>query len=185
MRVISGEYKGRKLKSIAGDNTRPTADKVKESIFNMIGPYFDDGECLDLFAGSGGLGIEAVSRGMSHAVLSEKNRHAVQTIKENITMTKEPERFTILMGDSRKNMLKLANKEPETIFKLVFIDPPYQAEKTAADIQLLIENGLIDNETVLVCEMDSKKSLPEEIAYYYKRKRVEYGAIAVEIFEAK
>jgi 16S rRNA (guanine966-N2)-methyltransferase len=68
MRVVSGTYRGRRLKSLDGDNTRPTSDKVKESIFNMIGPYFDGGKVLDLFAGSGGLAIEAISRGMEHAV---------------------------------------------------------------------------------------------------------------------
>lgn len=72
MRIISGNYGGRRLKSLAGANTRPTTDKVKESIFNMIGPYFDGETVLDLFAGSGGLAIEAVSRGCSHAVCVDK-----------------------------------------------------------------------------------------------------------------
>lgn len=72
MRIISGNYGGRRLKSLAGANTRPTTDKVKESIFNMIGPYFDGEIVLDLFAGSGGLAIEAVSRGCSHAVCVDK-----------------------------------------------------------------------------------------------------------------
>lgn len=72
MRVVAGEYKGRHLKAVPGDSTRPTTDKVKESVFNIIGPYFAGGSCLDMFAGSGGLAIEAVSRGIDHAFLSEK-----------------------------------------------------------------------------------------------------------------
>ncbi len=78
MRIISGNYGGRRLKSLAGANTRPTTDKVKESIFNMIGPYFDGETVLDLFAGSGGLAIEAVSRGCSHAVCVDKNYQALK-----------------------------------------------------------------------------------------------------------
>ncbi|MDU0990620.1 MAG: RsmD family RNA methyltransferase, partial [Enterococcus faecium] len=89
MRIISGNYGGRRLKSLAGANTRPTTDKVKESIFNMIGPYFDGETVLDLFAGSGGLAIEAVSRGCSHAVCVDKNYQALKIIKENIEITKE------------------------------------------------------------------------------------------------
>lgn len=72
MRVVAGEFGGRKLKTLTGSNTRPTTDKVKGAIFNMIGPYFDGGNALDLFSGSGSLGIEAVSRGMDQAVLVEK-----------------------------------------------------------------------------------------------------------------
>lgn len=108
MRVISGEYGGRRLKSLSGPNTRPTTDKVKESIFNMIGPYFDGEEVLDLFSGSGGLAIEAVSRGCSHAVCVDKNYQALKIIKENIAITKEPEKFTTLKLDADKAIEKLA-----------------------------------------------------------------------------
>lgn len=183
MRVIAGEYKGRRLKPVPGDNTRPTTDKVKESLFNIIGPYFDGGWCLDLFAGSGGLAIEAVSRGMEHAVLSEKNRKAVQVIRENIEVTKEKERFTVLFGDSRKNVDKFAQEHAGQTFQMVFIDPPYQAEKTESDIQLLLAHQLVNEETVLVCEMDKHNELPDQIGPYQKRKRAVYGTIAIEIFE--
>ncbi|MGQ4819874.1 RsmD family RNA methyltransferase, partial [Enterococcus faecium] len=77
------------LKALDGDNTRPTTDKVKESIFNMIGPYFDGGMALDLYSGSGGLAIEAVSRGMDKSICIEKNFAALKVIKENIAITKE------------------------------------------------------------------------------------------------
>ena len=89
MRVISGDYRGRRLKSLSGDNTRPTSDKVKESIFNMIGPYFNGGEVLDLFAGSGGLAIEAVSRGMDHAVCVDRNYQAINVIKDTFRLQKK------------------------------------------------------------------------------------------------
>lgn len=185
MRVIAGEYKGRPLKAVPGDNTRPTTDKVKESIFNIIGPYFDGGFCFDMFSGSGGLAIEAVSRGIDHAILSEKNNKAIKIIHENIAMTREPEKYTVMGGDSRKNVQKYAQAHPDVTFRLVILDPPYHADKSVSDIHLLQECGLIDSDTTIVCEMDKENTLPDEIEAYYKRKRVEYGTIAVEVFEGK
>lgn len=89
MRVISGNYRGRRLIPVPGNQTRPTADKVKESMFNMLGPYFDGGQALDLYAGTGALGIEAVSRGMDHATLVDKQYAAIKTIKQNVELTKK------------------------------------------------------------------------------------------------
>ena len=96
MRVVSGNYGGRPLKTLDGKTTRPTSDKVRGAIFNMIGPYFEGGRVLDLFAGSGGLSIEAVSRGMESAVLVERDRKAQAIIRENISMTKEADKFQLL-----------------------------------------------------------------------------------------
>ena len=84
MRVVSGSCKGKHLKAVPGNTTRPTTDKVKEAIFNMIGPYFDGGIGLDLFAGSGGLGIEALSRGLDKVIFVDRDGKAIQTIRENI-----------------------------------------------------------------------------------------------------
>lgn len=184
MRVIAGEYKGRRLKAVPGVDTRPTTDKVKESIFNMIGPYFDGGIALDMFAGSGGLGIEAVSRGMEQAVLFERNRKALETIRANIDITKEPQRFLVMPGDSRKNTRKFAEQQPGQVFSLVLLDPPYQTEKMAEDILLLAELGLMDERTTVVCEMAEDHRLPEELAGLKKIRRVRYGTIAVEIFQS-
>ena len=83
MRVVAGQAKGLPLKAVPGKTTRPTTDKVKESIFNMIGPFFDGGTAVDLFAGSGGLGIEALSRGIEHAVFTDKDKKAIDTIQAN------------------------------------------------------------------------------------------------------
>ncbi len=103
MRVISGEYGGRRLRAVPGMKTRPTTDKVKEAIFNIIGPYFNGGTSLDLFAGSGGLSIEGVSRGIDHAVLIDRQGAAIKTIHQNIEVTKEPDKFTVYKRDAEKN----------------------------------------------------------------------------------
>ena len=183
MRVIAGEYKGRRLKSVPGSNTRPTTDKVKESLFNIIGPFFDGGISLDMFAGSGGLSIEAVSRGIDRAVLFEKNRKALDTIKENIDITKEPEKFTVYAGDARKNLRVFASENPNTQFSLVSLDPPYAEEKTVADITEMIALQLVNEETIFVCEMAKENTLPEQIGPYGKWKRAVYGTIAIEMFD--
>ena len=96
MKIVSGIYGGRPLKTLEGKTTRPTSDKVRGAIFNMIGPYFEGGRVLDLYAGSGGLSIEAVSRGMSSAVLVERDRKAQAIVAENIQMTKEVGNFQLL-----------------------------------------------------------------------------------------
>src|SRR5699024_12332007 len=103
MRVISGNYGSRRLKAVPGQNTRPTTYKIKESMFNLIGGYFDGGICLDFYAGSGVLAIEADSIGMDSAVLCEKHRPAIETSNESLKMTKEEERFTLLMSDNHKS----------------------------------------------------------------------------------
>ena len=96
MRVVAGEYGGRRLKAVPGMKTRPTTDKVKEAMFNIIGPYLEGGQVLDLFAGSGGLSIEAVSRGADHATLVDRQYQAIKTIHENLSVTKEEDKFTVL-----------------------------------------------------------------------------------------
>ncbi|EPH95268.1 MULTISPECIES: 16S rRNA (guanine(966)-N(2))-methyltransferase RsmD [unclassified Enterococcus] len=180
MRVISGEYGGRRLKALSGDNTRPTTDKVKESIFNMIGPYFDGGEVLDLFSGSGGLAIEAVSRGCEHAVCVDRNFQALKIIKENIAITKEPEKFTALKMDADKALAHLASDQQK--FDLIFLDPPYAKQKIVDQIQQLINLGLTSDETRIICETDQTVELPEIIDGFQIKRRQVYGITAVTIY---
>ena len=102
MRVISGEYGGRRLKALDGDNTRPTTDKVKESIFNMIGPYFDGGMALDLYSGSGGFAVEAVSRGKGKRIFFLKKFFSLKVIKKKILITKKPEKIEVRKKDGNR-----------------------------------------------------------------------------------
>ena len=98
MRVIAGKFKSRQLKSVDSSHTRPTTDKNKENLFNMIGPYFDGGICLDLFGGSGGLGIEALSRGMDELYSVDKQYKAFATIRENFKLLKKKKLRMLLMS---------------------------------------------------------------------------------------
>lgn len=166
MRVIAGKYGSRPLQSVPGDNTRPTSDKVRESLFNSLGGWFQGGQFLDLYGGTGAVGIEAVSRGMDRAVFTEKNRQAIKVIATNIAMTKEKERFYLLSGDKRRGMARLKHQEPELVFDWVFLDPPYGEETIVNDVHWLDEEGFLGPKTVILCETDGDVELPEVLSHW-------------------
>lgn len=159
MKIVSGIYGGRPLKTLEGKTTRPTSDKVRGAIFNMIGPYFEGGRVLDLYAGSGALSIEAVSRGMSSAVLVERDRKAQAIVAENIQMTKEVGKFRLLKMDAERALEQVSGE-----FDLIFLDPPYAKEQIVADIEKMAEKELFSEDVMVVCETDKAVELPEEIA---------------------
>ena len=177
MRIVSGLYGGRPLKTLEGKTTRPTSDKVRGAMFNMIGPYFEGGRVLDLYAGSGGLSIEAISRGMLEAVLVERDRRAQALIRENIAMTKEEKKFQLLAMEARQAIAIL-----EGSFDLVFLDPPYAHETIVADIEALCNKHLLSDTAMLVCETDKAVSLPEEVAEFGIWKEKIYGISKVTVY---
>ena len=177
MRVVAGTFGGRPLKTLDGKITRPTTDKVKGAIFNMIGPYFDGGRVLDLFSGSGSLAIEAISRGMDEAVLVERNRQAQAIITENIKMTKAQNQFHLLKMDANKAIGVL--KGP---FDLVLLDPPYAKEELIKNITDLEDAGLLSEEVMIVCESDKAVDLPEEISHFGIWKQKTYGISKVTVY---
>ena len=124
----------------------------------MIGPYFEGGRVLDLYAGSGGLSIEAVSRGMSSAVLVERDRKAQTIVAENIQMTKEVGKFQLLKMDAERALEQVSGG-----FDLIFLDPPYAKEEIVRDIKTLCERQLLSEAVLIVCETDKHVELPEEI----------------------
>ena len=177
LRVVAGDFGGRPLKTLEGKTTRPTTDKVKGAIFNMIGPFFDGGRVLDLFSGSGSLAIEAISRGMSSAVLVEKDRRAQAVIQENIKMTKSEKQFQLLKMDAAHALTQLTGQ-----FDLVLLDPPYAKEQIVANITQLEEQGLLSEEVMLVCETDKGVDLPEEVSNFGIWKQKTYGISKVTVY---
>ena len=177
MKIVSGIYGGRSLKTLEGKTTRPTSDKVRGAIFNMIGPYFEGGRVLDLYAGSGGLSIEAVSRGMSSAVLVERDRKAQTIVAENIQMTKEVGKFQLLKMDAERALEQVSGE-----FDLVFLDPPYAKEQIVADIEKMAEKELFSGDVMVVCETDKAVELPEEIACLGIWKEKIYGISKVTVY---
>ncbi len=177
MRIVSGKYGARPLKTLAGKTTRPTSDKVRGAMFNMIGPYFEGGRVLDLYAGSGGLAIEAVSRGMEEAVLIERDRKAQAIIRDNIAMTKEADKFQLLAMDARQALSSLTGP-----FDLVFLDPPYANQEIVAMVTELCQRQLLAEEVMVVCETDKAVQLPEEIAELGIWKEKIYGISKVTVY---
>ena len=181
MRVVAGEYGGRPLKSLPGTGTRPTSDKIKGALFNMIGPYFSEGQVLDLFAGSGGLGIEAVSRGCDHCVSVDKNPKAITIIRANVAMTKEPEKFTVQKGEA--NQVLLGFSQSGRVFDYIFLDPPYAEQELVAQLQRLLELKLVATGGLVICETDGKVNLPSDIPGLTLYKRKKYGVTEIVIYE--
>lgn len=177
MRIVSGRYGGRPLRTLAGKTTRPTSDKVRGAIFNMIGPYFDGGRVLDLYAGSGGLAIEAVSRGMTEAVLVERDWQAQGVIEANLSMTKEEAKFQLLKMSAEQALTKLSG-----MFDLIFLDPPYAEEEIVATIEALDQTGCLSQDVLVVCETDKVVSLPEEVASLGIWKEKIYGISKITVY---
>src|SRR5215212_180469 len=123
VRIIAGSARGIRLAAVP-DGVRPTSDRVREAVFNALGQFFDDGEVLDLYAGTGALGIEALSRGFDGATFVEKNGQAVRAIRENLVRVGFSEKGEVLQGDVEEILERLLLKEQE--FNLIFVDPPYK-----------------------------------------------------------
>lgn len=145
MRIIAGEHRGRRLFAPEGDETRPTGDKVKEALFSIIRSDVPDAEVLDLFAGSGALSLEALSRGAKSAVLCDKSKKAVAVIKRNVEMVGYSDRARIITGDWQT---AVAGK-----FSLVFLDPPYRMHEVYAEAaNRLLSGGHLTDDALIVME---------------------------------
>lgn len=163
--------------------TRPTTDKVKEALFNIIGPYFNGGTSLDLFAGSGGLSIEAVSRGISQAVLVDRQYQAIKTIKKNIDVTKHVEQFKVYKMDAHKALNLFAKDKLK--FNLIFLDPPYAKQQIVNDMEQMVKNNLLAKDAIIVAETDQNAKLPTDLAEFNFIRRQEYGITVLTIYQYK
>lgn len=181
MRVIAGEHKGRRLAAVPGKGTRPTADKVKESMFNMIGPYFDGGWALDLYAGTGSLGIEALSRGAERAVFVERDARAFAIVKQNVAACRLEEKAELYKNDASRALQALAKRNLR--FDLVFLDPPYAQQKIVEEITVLQEQNLLADGAWIVAEHDVAITLPEVIGKCRVNRAATYGDTAVTLYE--
>ena len=147
MRIIAGKHRSRILKTLEGNNTRPMMDRMKESVFNTIGPYFDGGISLDLFGGSGALSLEGLSRGINKAYITEISRDALKVIKDNVASLHEEENIVVMNLD-----YKIALKRLEGIkFDLVYLDPPYKMNINNELLDYLFEHEMLNKGAYIVC----------------------------------
>ena len=149
MRVIAGKAKRLPLKTIPGDSTRPTTDRIKETLFNMIQNELYGIRFLDLFSGSGAIGIEALSRGASEAVFVEKNRKAVECIRANLAFTKLESGSRVFAGDVFYALTRLEGEKP---FQVIFMDPPYDQMWEMRVLEALKGSSIVDDETLIIVE---------------------------------
>lgn len=183
MRVVSGKFRGLHLAAVPGMSTRPTTDKVKESLFNMIGPYFEGGVALDLFGGSGGLAIEAVSRGMDAAIIVDRAYPAIKTIRQNIKKTHSDNQFAVIKQEAN-HALKLMQKHDDH-FKLVFLDPPYAKQQIVDNIKSMVALGLLQPGAIIAAETNQEANLPVDLDGFEFVKRQTYGITVLTIYRYK
>lgn len=161
MRIISGKNRGTKLYTLEGENTRPTLDRVKEPLFSILNFYIEESVVLDLFAGSGALGLEAISRGASEAVLCDNARNAIHIIEKNVEKMSVNSKVKILNLDYLKALEKLKSQKYK--FDIVFLDPPYQTDFSEKASQKIVEYSLLNENGIIVIETDRKKEVVENI----------------------
>ena len=149
MRVIAGSARSLRLKTLDGMDTRPTTDRIKETLFNIISPSIFDSIFLDLFSGSGGIGIEALSRGAKEAVFVENNPKAMACIKENLKFTRLASRAMTVTTDVMDALYRL---EGDKIFDFIFMDPPYDRGLERKVLEYLSDSRLVYEDTVIIVE---------------------------------
>ena len=170
MRVIAGSAKSMPLKTIPGMETRPTTDRIKETLFNILQPYLCQCRFLDIFAGSGGIGIEALSRGAGFCVFIEKNRKAVKIIEENLKFTKLEGRARVLSQDAAAALLFLEGEEP---FDCIFMNPPYGKSLEEQMLKILSNVSYVDQNTLIIVEasLDTDFSYLEDYGFILAREK--------------
>lgn len=159
MRIISGKARGTKLYTLEGIATRPTLDRVKESIFNIIQNKIENAVVLDLFAGSGAIGLECVSRGAEKAILCDKSKEAIEIIKKNVQKTHMQEKVEIYNLDFKSCIEKIKKYKLD----LIYIDPPYETEFIVQSLNKIVEFDLIKTEGLIILETDDEKRILKEI----------------------
>jgi len=171
MRVIAGKWKGRRLKSVKGMQTRPTADKVKEAIFSILADKVRDARVLDLFAGTGNLSIEALSRGAAYAVLVEKSHCAGKTIQENLLILGANEQSRLIKMDS----FTFLNQNLDEKYDLIFVDPPYHQEFVSKVISHLRHYPRLNSNGVIIVETAADEQIGEDLTPFEIVIAREYG----------
>lgn len=177
MRVITGRARGCQLKAPRGMSTRPTMDQVKEGIFSAVQFELEGRRVLDLFAGSGQMGIEALSRGAARAVFVDESREAVQVIRENLEKT----RLGDLAAVRQCEAMQYLDTARET-FDLVILDPPYAEKFLENAIKKISEIDILSSSGIIICERPADKLLPESYPGLQRWREYKYGKTAVTIY---
>ncbi len=172
---------GLKLKTIESDSTRPTKDMVKEALFSMLSSYIEDATFLDLFSGSGAIGIEALSRGASKCYFCDINKECIKVINENLEKAKFLE-FSVVHNLDYMDLLKEVRN---VSFDIIYVDPPYNKGLGQKAIETISSYDLLKKNGVLVFETDTNEDAPDIIGKYIKFKSKKYGRNFISFYESK
>ncbi len=183
MRIITGKAKGCKLKAPKGMQTRPTTDRVKESLFNILGENVISAHVLDIFAGSGALGLEALSRGAENAVFIDFSRESSAVIAANAKQSKLETACFIMQNDMKSALSKLSAKKAS--FDLVFCDPPYNQGLVAETLSLLDESSLLTANCIIVVEHSKHESPIASWTNFLLRRSEKYGETILSFFSGR
>ena len=177
MRVITGIARGRRLKEPNGMETRPTADRVKEAIFSSIQFEVEGRKVLDLFGGTGQMGIEALSRGATHCTFVDLQKQAVAIIRENVNSTGFSDQSTVIQGDALAFLSRCREK-----FDLIFLDPPYDSGLLEKAMELIATIDIVSENGIIVCENGSNSGWPVVAEPYRMQKEYRYGKIRTALY---
>ena len=177
MRVITGSARGRRLKELEGMETRPTTDRVKEGLFNVLQFDIEGRKVLDLFVGTGQVGVECLSRGAASTVFVDRRPDAVSLAKENLKLCNLTDRARVVAGDSMEFLKSVREK-----YDLVFLDPPYQTDLLETAIAHIARHELLSGHGMMIAEHPVDKTLPSLSAPYRMGRTYRHGKIAVTIY---
>lgn len=175
MRIVGGKHRSRILLSLEGKGTRPTMDKVREALYGRLGDWVEGKIVLDLFAGTGSVALEGISRGMATAVLVDGSAAAIDVIKKNVVALKEDERCMILRMEATQALRYLKKKEKK--FDLIYLDPPYGKVDLSKILGLIDEYGLLSHDGIVVVETLDEEELP--LSDFTLEKKMSYGVSAL------
>jgi 16S rRNA (guanine(966)-N(2))-methyltransferase RsmD len=181
MRIVGGKHRSRILSTSDGKGTRPTMDKVREALYDRLGTWVIGKTVLDLFAGSGSVALEGISRGMSYAVLVDGSADAIAIIEKNVGMLKEEAVCKILRMEATQALRYLKNKDQ--CFDLIYLDPPYGKVDMAKVLRLIDQYGLLNEDGYIVIETLDEEELPDSA--FILEKKMTYGFTALHYLRRK
>jgi 16S rRNA (guanine966-N2)-methyltransferase len=185
MRIIAGQYRGRKLKTPPSAQTRPTSDRLRETLFNVLAPRIEGARFLDLCAGTGAVGIEALSRGAKHVTFVDKSRKMCGLIEANTSaLGIDEQEFEIVNADASDYLRRHAKKEREP-FDIIFLDPPY-GEESYSLVSLISDTGgqLLTADAVLIVEHHKKKDLADDMSSLKRYRTLKQGDSVLSFYRA-
>lgn len=178
MRIIAGDYKGRRLIAPSDRKVRPTTDKVKEAIFSLSMHYIVDSIIVDLFSGTGNLGLEALSRGAKHCYFCDLSKESLSLVRQNIAICKAEAKSTIIWGDYRNALRKIKEKAD-----IIILDPPYKSGLLADCFDIIGQENLLNLGGIIIAEHGEDLELPDRFGELTRIKQKKYGTVNISIYE--